>query len=139
MASRPIYLFVYSRTPKARGHFAIFVPNDANQTPSTGQPCKGTIIHVVGNPLQGFYHEFKRNYDTYDELRPMTMVLLGSIQHSLVADPGTDDYSTDQCGRGALDAAALQVRPPGKSDVRAPVDGVSRKQILSPVSMKGGP
>ncbi|KAK4237714.1 hypothetical protein C8A03DRAFT_15779, partial [Achaetomium macrosporum] len=117
------------RTSKSRGHFAIFIPNasDIDQTPSKGQPCKGTVIHVVGNPLRGFYHEFKRSYNPYDELRPMAVVPLGYIQHPLVLDPSTDEYSTDQRGMGAHDAAALQVPPPGQSDVRAPVDGVIKK------------
>ena len=137
MASRPVYLLIDGRTSKARGHFATFIPNasDINQTPSQNQPCTGTVIHVVGNPMIGFHHEFKRNYNTasstsFRSLAPA--ILLGSVQQSLHADPpsSTTNFSTDTSALGALDVAALQVPCPAKSDVRAPVDGVCACLLL---------
>jgi hypothetical protein len=123
-----VYLFVSGRTSKARGHFAIFIPNasDEEKTPSKTEPCTGTVIHVVGNPMIGFSHEFKRNYNTSDDLKSLVrVVLLGHIQESLHVDSSSGTFSTDVLPLGPLDAAALQVPVPGRSDVRAPVDGVS--------------
>lgn len=126
MAQRPVYLFVYGRSSRSRGHFAIFIPNalDVNQPPSVNETCTGTVIHVVGSPLMGFYHEFKRNYNTYGSKSFSAAVLLGYVQESLHVDPSTNVVSKDIVPLGALDAAALQVPGPEKSDVRAPVDGV---------------
>jgi hypothetical protein len=95
------------------------------KTPSKTETCKGTVIHVVGNPMAGFFHEFKRNYNTYASKSLGTVVLLGYIQESLHVDPSSSAFSTDVVALGSLDAAALQVPAPGQSDVRAPVDGVS--------------
>jgi hypothetical protein len=33
--------------------------------PSKDWSCAGTVIHVVGNPMIGFHHQFKRNFNTY--------------------------------------------------------------------------
>ncbi|KAK4129509.1 hypothetical protein N657DRAFT_78851 [Parathielavia appendiculata] len=51
-------------------------------------------------------------------------VLLGYAGESLYADTSSDEVSSDQRALGPLDVAALEVPLPGKSDVRAPVDGV---------------
>jgi hypothetical protein len=135
MSLRPIYLLVDGRTSKSGGHFAIFIPNapeNANQPPSSSSTtnpscCTGTVIHVVGNPLIGFHHEFKRNYNTSDgdAFRSLaTPILLGHVDPSLHADPTIPGFTTDTTPLGSLDAAALQVPCPGRSDVRAAVDGV---------------
>jgi hypothetical protein len=126
MASRPLYLLVNGRTSKARGHFAIFIPNasDVDQAPSKDWSCAGAVIHVVGNPMIGFHHQFKRNFNTYGWKTLVTAVLLGHVQHSLHVDPSAAKYSEDTVALGTLDAAALQVPTPRKSDIRAPVDGV---------------
>jgi hypothetical protein len=74
--------------------------------------------------MAGFFHEFKRNYNTVDSISLGTTALLGFVQDSLHVDPSTKNFSTDTIALGALDAAALHVPVPGKSDVRTPVDGV---------------
>lgn len=74
--------------------------------------------------MTGFFHEFKRNYNTLDDNTLVTAVHLGAIEPSLHVDPSTAEFSLDRAALGALDAAALRVPCPGKSDVRAPVDGV---------------
>lgn len=75
--------------------------------------------------MTGFFYEFKRNDNTYQDTSLGTAVLLDHVEESLHVDSSSGDFSTDVVPLGSLDAAALQVPPPGKSDVRAPVDGVS--------------
>ncbi|KAK4042334.1 hypothetical protein C8A01DRAFT_33537 [Parachaetomium inaequale] len=143
MTLRPVYPLIDGRTSKSRGHFAIFIPNApddvrVDQPPSSSSPnnnpCTGTgtVIHVVGNPLIGLHHELKRNYNTSDASKSLaTPILLGHIPQSLHVDPDPSThgfFTTDTTPRGSLDAAALQVPCPGKSDVRAPVDGVVNRR-----------
>lgn len=106
---------------KQRGHFALFVPrlSDVELFPSKAQTCGGQIIHVVGNPLNGFVHEFKQDYDSLSLSR---VTFLGYL-----LEPPNGDYnlSAPDSVENALKAAALQVPTPPRSDPRAPVDGVS--------------
>jgi hypothetical protein len=56
MAPRTIYLIAFRPGTRQRAHFAIWVPSAAN-------PQVGSLIHVVGAPMAGFSHEFKRAYN----------------------------------------------------------------------------
>lgn len=54
-----------------------------------------------------------------------TLVQIGSVDATLVPQPVTDQESRDDISLGRLDAVALQIPPPRKSEnFLAPVNGV---------------
>ncbi|KAK5123974.1 hypothetical protein LTR85_002171 [Meristemomyces frigidus] len=132
MSRRPIYLAISRLNRSQRAHFAIFVPNeaDADKDPNDRDvTCKGTLIHVVGTPMTGFVHEFKRNHDCGQAQPPRTVVNLGSVDAAHISKPSYKTPSGDDIGWGALDKIALQVAAPRKSeDSLAPVDDLSNRR-----------
>ncbi|KAK3900204.1 hypothetical protein C8A05DRAFT_36168 [Staphylotrichum tortipilum] len=124
-APRPFYLCIDGRTPKARGHFALFLPNSPSKSPPGSV---GTVIHVVGNPLLGFFHEFKRNFNTADAKWPGKAVLLGYLLQDVHQDPESEGVWIGNLAEGVLEREALEVEVPPRGDVRAPVDGVVNKR-----------
>lgn len=64
MSHLPVWLGKFRYAPSQRAHFAIWIPNaehaevDPNDRPFE---CKGTLINLVGLPMSGYCHEFKRN------------------------------------------------------------------------------
>lgn len=135
MYYRPVYLAVFRRSEAKRARFAIFIPNagSAAKDPNNRSiPCRGTLIHVVGTPVSGYGHEFRRNYDCTQPSELKKMVRLGWVDSSCIADPLHKTYSKDYISMGWLDYAALQVPAPcGGQDLTAPVDGVRVSQFPS--------
>ena len=129
MASRPIWLAKFRSTALQRAHFALFVPSDAyiEQDPNDRiKPCVGTLIHVVGLPMAGFRHEFKRNYDISQTTRLEKMVRIGWLESKLVYDPETQVVTVEDTARGQLDNEATKLPAPGKSkNFMAPVNNVT--------------
>lgn len=130
MATRLVWL-AKSRNSKAqRAHFAVFIPNTAHaaQDPNDRSiPCLGTQIHVVGTPMTGYVHEFKRNFDAASSPDIERLVRLCEVESSIVVDPESDaGFSTDSAPRGRLDREALRVPAPGRNEnFMAPVNDVS--------------
>lgn len=128
MAQRPVWLAKSRGSRSQRAHFSIFVPNaaDAAIDPNAGSSCKGTVIHVVGAPMAGYGHEFKRNHDPSTSQDLENMVRIGWVNSEHVADPPTDDASQDDIPVGRMDAEALRVPAPRRNEnFMAPVNDVS--------------
>lgn len=140
MSSRTIWVIKKKRTGLGRRHVAIFGPNaddpDANlmENESTSTVCPGTVIHVVGSPMTGFCHEFKRNCDTSSEEENVeSAVLLGSIDSKYIIDPKHRTFSLDQnaLGKGTLDDLALKIPAPRPTkDFLNPANAVSDPSSL---------
>ena len=78
--------------------------------------------------MSGYTHQFKRNYTWSDRLEPLEkLVKLGSVDEDHIQDPPpSESFSVDQYAIGRLDAIALQLLPPRKSEnFLGPVDDVS--------------
>lgn len=138
MANRAIYLAVSNRSSRQRGHFAIFVPNDAaaHLTVDGGlSKATGTIIQVIGEPvMQGYKLEFKRNCDCETGHPVQKLVPLGYIDEKVIftGDVPAEGISTDSVPTTALERAAAQIPPPPQGqDARAPIDGVSARDVHS--------
>ena len=134
MAYRSVYLAKSRGSAKERTHFAIFIPNAADNDKDLSQDfrsssCKGTIIQVVGEPvMNGFVLEFKRNYDCSTSRALQGMVLLGYVDSTNLYDPPYTEFVKESRSRETLEREAASVPPPpGGQDVRAPIDGVSTR------------
>ena len=137
MSYRPVYLLKYQATGQGRKHVAIFIPNaahvDKNPT-DRNSGCLGTIIHVIGAPMSGFAHQFKRNYNSSESRNLESGTNLGSVDSRHVHDPSTTQFSTDQQSSGAnmLDDLALRVpAPPISPDWMNPANAVRNLFDLS--------
>jgi len=138
--TRPVYLARTREGSQQRAHFAIFIPNSVYRNAALddySQPCLGTLINVVGAPMTGFCHEFKRNYNIMASRGLQPLVYLGSIDSSIVTDPQTTAEAIDTTATGTLDGLALQILPPGVSqNFMAPVNDVSHIPTRLSVSIK---
>ncbi|KND87420.1 hypothetical protein TOPH_07924 [Tolypocladium ophioglossoides CBS 100239] len=93
MAQRPVWLAKSRGSKSQRSHFAIFIPNaaDATKDPNVrSDSCKGTLIHVVGTPMNGYGHEFKRNYDCSPSQSLEKLVHIGCVNSDYIVDPPTE-------------------------------------------------
>ncbi|KAG5994854.1 hypothetical protein E4U43_003164 [Claviceps pusilla] len=135
MPCRSVYLAKSRASPGQRTHFAIFIPNAADENKDlskdfkTGSP-KGTVIHVVGEPvMMGYALEFKRN-DERGLCRDMReMVFLGKVDSKDIYDPPFTTPCQEACPRQRLEREAAMVAPPPRGqNVRAPIDGVTTKR-----------
>ncbi|KAL4960401.1 uncharacterized protein BDV14DRAFT_145804 [Aspergillus stella-maris] len=107
---RAIYLLTSRQSPRQRSHFAIFIPS-----PST--PSTGTLINVVGAPMAGFYHEFKRGYNPErDSIEPYKTHTLGNVRDSHIFDSPEDVRRTETEPKGDLERAAVQIPAPRASE-----------------------
>jgi hypothetical protein len=79
MAPRTIYLLAFRPGPRQRPHFAIWVPTAAD-------PKVGSLIHVVGAPVAGFSHEFKRGYDPTQTNQRYQIWPIGQVDSSHIVD-----------------------------------------------------
>lgn len=80
MAYRPIWLAKSRQTSLERAHFALLVPNDEyiHKDPNdSGGACIGTKFHVVGAPMVGYMHQFKRGWDCNTSQGLEKMVRIG--------------------------------------------------------------
>lgn len=132
MSTRPLYLAKYRQTTTQRSHFALFTPSHAYNrstliTDYKSQPTKGTIIHLVGEPLMsGYALQFKRNYECSTDRELSQLVLLGTVGEANVWDGDGGAFHVEDTPRGVLEREAMFVKPPPRGqDVRAPIDGVS--------------
>ncbi|KEZ41051.1 hypothetical protein SAPIO_CDS7096 [Scedosporium apiospermum] len=129
--SRPVYL-AKSRRGQQRAHFAIFIPHAAYSgldPNDRSKPCIGTVIQVVGAPMLGYAHEFKRNYDREDADGVETFVHLGSVGPDHIVEPQTTAMSRDTVATGLLERIALQVPAPGVNEnFMAPVNDTTNRR-----------
>ncbi|RMZ81399.1 hypothetical protein DV738_g2283, partial [Chaetothyriales sp. CBS 135597] len=107
MAGKTVYLLKSSQSPSQRGHFALYIPEDAF-------PGRGTLINVVGTPMTGFQLETKSDHDPGATQEPYESFSLGQVPEASVA---------------TMLQLAGTVRPPGISqNFMAPVDGVNNRR-----------
>jgi hypothetical protein len=132
MTHRSVYLAKYRGSPNQRAHFAIFIPNATDDGRDLSREfrsisCKGTIIHVVGEPvMNGYTLEFKRNYECSSSRDLQEMVLLGYVDPTNLYNPPYTKLVKENTPRETLEREAAVVPPPqGGQNVRAPIDGVS--------------
>ncbi|KAF4553642.1 Hypothetical protein D9617_6g093730 [Elsinoe fawcettii] len=123
---KPVWLLKFQPAPRQRHHFAIFIPykSCAGADPrASGATCKGTQIHVVGTPMGGFIHEFKRDFDCTASNSCVKAVRLGDMDAAL-ADEHNGGYVKEDRPRSQIDRLALTVQPPRGGQVATePVDG----------------
>ncbi|OAX82367.1 hypothetical protein ACJ72_03284 [Emergomyces africanus] len=107
-----IYLAIFSNGPRS-AHWAIFVPEAGNPQ----NPQKGKLIHVTGNPVTGFFLQFKRNYDFTQTRTAHEIIPLTEIDERLVSNPQSTNAppTNDTTARDQLESVATVVNPPGRS------------------------
>lgn len=135
MTYRSVYLAKYRGSASQRAHFAIFVPNAADSNKDLSREfrsssCKGTIIHVVGEPvMNGYALEFKRNYECSTSRDLQEMILLGYVDSATLYNPSYSKFMKENHPRERLEREAAMVPPPpGGQNIRAPIDGVRTLQ-----------
>ncbi|KAE8338367.1 hypothetical protein BDV24DRAFT_166392 [Aspergillus arachidicola] len=109
MAPRTIYLISFRPATSQRAHLAIWVP-------SAGESKHGSLIHVVGAPMAGFCHEFKRGYNPTLTLKPYEMWPLGEVNSKHIHDWPEEFRATDTIPKGDLEVAASQIPAPRISE-----------------------
>ena len=120
MPCRPLKLIIY-HSPLFSAHWSLFIPSiqDSNI---------GKRIHVVGDSLNGFTHEFVRNENLEDETRSYSLIDIGEVDAEIVADAaadtGRDSEIRDAAAVDELERLALEVPAPMKT-LRAAADVVS--------------
>lgn len=120
MAPRTIYLVSSRYSAHQRAHFSIFVL-------SAVDPSKGTIIHAVGAPMNGYKLEFKRNYSPDATDIPHQTFRIGEVDSEHMVDSMGDESTLDSDPQGDIEKVASQCPTPGPSkNFMAPVDGVSK-------------
>lgn len=131
MSYRSFYLAKYRTSKSQRAHFAIFIPNADSDSDNLGhdfrsRSCKGTVIHVVGEPVMaGYTLEIKRNYECSTSQDLKKLVLLGYVDTCNVYEPKSSSYVKETSPRSTLERHASTVPPPPRGqNVRAPIDGV---------------
>nr|POE48871.1 hypothetical protein CFP56_38968 [Quercus suber] len=131
MSNRSVYLAKYRLNANQRAHFAIFIPNATSDQANLSQnfrksSCKGTIIHVVGEPIMsGYALEFKRNYECSSSRDLQALVFLGYVLAAHVCNPANPQYVKESTPRSLLEREAATIPPPPRGqDIRAPIDGV---------------
>ena len=106
--TRNIYLIVYG-SPLFPAHWTLWIPTEAN-------PQIGTGVHATGDVVNGFQHEFKRNYNLSEEDRAHRLFLLAQVEDQWVVDvPGDGSFSVDTTPTDGVETIALSVPAPGKS------------------------
>lgn len=132
MPTRSIYLAKHRLASRERHHFTLFIPNAADDRSNLSQTfdvasCKGTVIHVIGEPLfNGYRLEFKRNYECLNSKGLKALVYLGPVDDTNLFVSNDRTYALESAPRSALEREAQRVPPPPSGqDVRAPIDGVS--------------
>ena len=106
-----IHLIQYRQVSWQRAHFAIYVHQSSSSTADSGT---GTLINVIGNPINGFVHEIKPDYHLTSEPLKYDRIYLTTIDLSHV---------------DAMIKVAQAVEPPKKSEnFMAPVDAVKNRR-----------
>ncbi|KAK3336317.1 hypothetical protein B0T19DRAFT_409129 [Cercophora scortea] len=102
--ARQLYLACFIPSRLFTAHWAMWVP-------STDDEHIGTLIQVIGDPLNGFVHEFERGYRPQEDSRPPLLLELGGAgENSVVPDgpmiPGRDANAYNELERLALSIPA---------------------------------
>lgn len=106
--TREIYLVLYP-SPLFLAHWGLFVPSAENSQ-------LGKMIHVTGDVVNGFEHEFKRNYSLAKTTRRYNQILLATVDDKYVVDvPGDGSQSSDQAPADDIERKALTIPAPAKS------------------------
>lgn len=106
--SRDVYLISYD-SPIFPAHWGLWIP-------STEEPNAGKVIQVLGDPANGFDHEFIRNYNPSIDSRTHRFVLLGKVKDKDIVDVPVDGTpSADKIAVDDIERNALAVPAPGKS------------------------
>lgn len=106
--TRVIYLIVYNSL-LFPAHWTLWIPTEAN-------PQIGKGIHVTGDAVNRFQHEFKRNYDLSEEDRAHRLFLLAQVDDRWIADvPADGSFSVDTTPADDVETIALSMPAPGKS------------------------
>lgn len=116
----PTRLLIYGAQTGRRSHVGLWSPYHNGNG-------RGTVIHVVGAPMVGFFLEFKRCYDPETTSRKVQLVALGTVAAQLVHDADDGPLRIDTTPMSELEALAATVKPPGVSrNLLAPSRNVSR-------------
>lgn len=101
---------------RGRRHAAIFILNaEYNHVdPGSGSQCLGTLYHVQGSPMSGFFLEIRRNFDDTSTNGINAAILVAVVERRHVWQPPTNTYvSDDSERRSEVDSCAMFVRTPG--------------------------
>ncbi|KFA75740.1 hypothetical protein S40288_04954 [Stachybotrys chartarum IBT 40288] len=135
MSHRSVYLAKYRSSSRQRAHFAIFIPDIGIEGRDLGKSfrsasTKGTVIHVIGEPvLAGYALEIKRNYECKESRDLEELVLLGHVDPANVYNPTDTEFVKNDKARTAIEREAVRVPPPPRGqNVRAPINGVTTKR-----------
>ncbi|OQE15827.1 hypothetical protein PENFLA_c030G06567 [Penicillium flavigenum] len=104
---RTIYLAVCSRGAQP-AHYAVYIP-----TGDTGDV--GKLIHVTGNPAQGFFLEFRRNYDFEAPQPSFQRIPLAQVDDRYIKDTVGNREIGDTIARDRFESVATTVQPPSRS------------------------
>ncbi|KAL2859868.1 uncharacterized protein BJX67DRAFT_375995 [Aspergillus lucknowensis] len=122
MPPRTIYLVAFRPAPNQRAHFAIWVPSATN-------PESGSLIQVVGAPMAGFKHEFKRGYQPALTTQSYKIFPIGEVDSAHIVDWPDHVHLTDSEPKGNIELAAVQVPAPRASqNFMAPVNDTTNKR-----------
>jgi hypothetical protein len=138
--SQDIFLLTYD-SPLFPAHWSMWGPSDRLGPGGDHNPL-GKVIQVVGDPREGFEHEFKRNEELEGTGCRYHQFLLASVPKAFVVDVvGDGSFTTDKVAVDVIERCALSVPAPGKS--LKPVDGEvslgSSLLIQYPFLMARGP
>ncbi|KAF5852151.1 hypothetical protein GGP41_000884 [Bipolaris sorokiniana] len=102
MYTRTVFLIVYAAARVQRAHFSIWVPDAEGAQ-------QGSRIHVVGNPMIGYFLEFKRDYEPLETKRVLQLIEIGPV---LVQHLSEISSEAQDMPRNNLEMAATQIQPP---------------------------
>jgi hypothetical protein len=105
--TKDIFLVIYS-SRLFPSHWGVLVPS------SEGIDA-GVLINVIGDPLVGFEHEFKRDYGVEDTRRVSKTLLLGKVASEHVKGWKEVGQRNDNVPKNTLEDIALSIPPPSKS------------------------
>jgi hypothetical protein len=112
--SQDIFLLTYD-SPLFPAHWSMWVPSDRLGPGGDHNPL-GKVIQVVGDPREGFEHEFKRNDELEGTGCRYHQFLLASVPKAFVVDVvGDGSFTTDKVAVDGIERCALSVPAPGKS------------------------
>ncbi|GAB1200017.1 hypothetical protein APSETT444_009377 [Aspergillus pseudonomiae] len=119
MAPRDIFLVSIRRTTNIRAHFAIWAPSASDSE-------NGSLIEVVGTPMEGFKHQFRRGHAPTPISKKYAMWPIGTVDSAHIYDWPHGFTATHEDPRGDLETTACQVPAPRASEnFMAPVNDFS--------------
>lgn len=111
MQSGEVHLIQYRQVSWQRAHFAIYIHQSSS---STVEADAGTLINVIGNPINGFVHEIRPDYNLARE----------ELKHEVTYLTTIDVSNLD-----TMIKIAQAIEPPRRSEnFMAPVDGVKNRR-----------